>query len=276
MTLARQVQLGPCRVCIETDSRDVYEQLRYLDHDAVQSVPAITKLDLGAWREDHSFQLVRQGRLIGRVSQPEDVLDHFYAIAYRDAFAAMAAGTLLLHGVTVARRGRRALLVGQPHAGKSTLAARLLIDGFEVSGDEYAVLADERLAAFPRRFHLKAGSLALLPQLTRIVPSLPFFDTSSGRIVALGPTDLGRPWVLDPGPVDAIVVLEANHGGPSTLSGLPQHELVRLLMMQTFTPDPAPRGWITSLSQLVGSATCSRMAVGDLDTAVIAVEALLS
>ena len=275
MTLARQVQLGPCRVFIETDSRDVHEQLRYLDHDAVQPVPATTKLELGAWEEDRSFRLVRDGRPMGRVSRPEDVLDHFYAIAYRDAFAAMAAGTLLLHGVTVTRRGRRALLVGQQHAGKSTLAARLLIDGFEVSGDEYAVLADERLAAFPRRFHLKSRSLALLPQLAQIVPNLPFFDTRSDRIVALGPTDLGLPWVLDPGPVDVIVVLEANHGGPSTLSCLPQYELVRVLMTQTFTPDPHPRGWIASLSHLVGSATCGRMAVGDLNTAVVAVETLL-
>ena len=210
-----------------------------------------------------------------RVASAAEALDHLYTVAYRHAFTTLPESALLLHGATISFESRRALLVGPPRAGKTTLATRFLLDGVEASGDEYAVLDGSQLSAFPRRFHLKEGTLRMLPALRPLLPDLPSIQTPSGRVVALQPTDLGLPWVLDPAPVDLILLLEPDHGGQTMIGEITAHELVHALMRQTFVPAGRTDRWIASLSELANGADFSRLIVGDLENAVLAIKGLL-
>lgn len=275
MILARDIQLGPCQVHIETDSPEVHEQLAYMDQEAIQSEAPVRTLELAAWIEEGGYRLVEDGREHGSASCARDVLEEFYSIGYREAFAALPAKCVRLHAVTVSLKGRRALLLGSRHSGKTTLAVRLLCEGLDVSGDEYAIAGEDGLCAFPRRFHIKDDSLTLLPELAPVVDDLPYVGTGRGRVVALSPTDLGMPWVLQPARVDAVVTLDRNHGGPSSLKSFPQYELLHRLMTQTYTPAISDGGWIAKVCDLVSTASCWRLELGDLESAVFAVRGLL-
>ncbi len=275
MNLVRTVQLGPCLVRIETDDQEVHRQLRYLDHRASQSYEPSNQLSLSARSEQGGFVLMADGENLGRVVSAAEALDRFYTLAYRHAFTTLPASALLLHGATVSFGSRRALLVGPPRAGKTTLATRFLLDGVAASGDEYAVLDRSELSAFPRRFHLKEGTLRMLPALRPLLPDLPSVQTPSGRVVALQPTDLGLPWVLDPAPVDLIVLLEPDHAGRTLIGEITAHELVHALMRQTIVPAGRNNRWIASLSELVGGADFCRLIVGDLENAMLVLKDLL-
>lgn len=71
----------------------------------------------------------------------------------------------VLHAAVVGRGGQAVLLLGPPGAGKSTLAAALVLDGWSLLSDELAGLdlAGELVHHFRRPVALSADSLARLP-----------------------------------------------------------------------------------------------------------------
>ena len=275
MKLVRTVQLGPCLVRIETDDQEVHRQLRYLDHCASQPFQPSNQLCLSARSTQGGFVLMADGEGLGLVASPAEALDRLYTLAYRHAFTTLPESALLLHGATISFGSGRALLVGPPRAGKTTLATRFLLDGVEASGDEYAVLDRSQVSAFPRCFHVKEGTLRMLPALRPLLPELPSVQTASGRVVALQPTDLGLPWVLEPAPLDLILLLEPDHAGPTMLGEITAHELVHALMRQTIVPAGRTDRWIASLSELVSGTDFNRLIVGDLENAVLVIKDLL-
>jgi hypothetical protein len=101
-------------------------------------------------------------------------LSLFELLKRRDRFA--------VHAGAVARDGRAILIAGPSGVGKTTLAVAAALDGFELLGDDMALLRHQRgedsigLAAFPDEIDLAAGTIdffgELEPALADVQPGL--------------------------------------------------------------------------------------------------------
>jgi hypothetical protein len=207
-------------------------------------------------------------RLVGLGAR--SAIEHLYGRVHAAAFDLLrSAGWLRLHGAVVDLDGGRVVIVGESGAGKSTLVTRLLFDGADVLGDEWALVRDGEVTSFARRIHLQAGSAAVIPELAERWGDLDGFVSRDGLDTrAIDPTSLGRPWRLDPAPLVAVVALGPRVDGPSRLTSMGDLDAVRMLLSQTFADDSSPhRGpLVRSVCEMVAGASCWTLEVGDLAT----------
>lgn len=166
-----------------------------------------------------------------------------------------------LHAGCVDLDGGRALVVGPARAGKSTLMARLLLDGADVSCDDLVLLRDAEVLPFPRRLRLRASSLPLLPEVAARVP-----DAETGA-VRLDPTDFGRAWRIVATPARTLFLLEPDHGGRSRLLPCSKIQAAELLMAQSNLPAGGARRWLREFQTVIAKASPYRLRCGDLGEA---------
>jgi hypothetical protein len=136
----------------------------------------------------------------------------------------------MVHGATFIVDGKRLLLVGDKGQGKSTLALHLLLGGHRIEGDEHLSVGEATVVVRPRTLRIKPGSLVLLnaPSLLRDAPSI---DTWDGiPVYAVDPSRFGQPWRIEEGPLDACIVIDANHGGRSICRPISADACFRALM----------------------------------------------
>jgi len=136
----------------------------------------------------------------------------------------------IVHGATFIIGGKRLLIIGDKGQGKSTLALHLLLRGHRIEGDEHLSVGDGTVVVRPRTLRIKPGSLALLnvPELLHGTPRIETWDGIP--IYALDPSRFGKPWRIEEGPLDACVVIEANHGGRSVSRPITADTCFRALM----------------------------------------------
>lgn len=214
---------------------------------------------------------------------PVRAVDTAYGHLHRVAFErAEAAGWIRVHGAVADLPAGRVVIVGAPGTGKSTLAAQLLLSGADVSGDEWLLARDGTVLAFPRRFHLDSTALDVLPGLASLwsaLATMPSHDAAAGNGLrrAIDPLDLGRPWVIGPRPVTALLFLARRHHGANVIERQSSLAAVEQLLAQMFDPDTvsAPandeaharltRGDVVrETCTLVNAAPCLTIAVNDL------------
>lgn len=111
-----------------------------------------------------SHRLFRDGELILETEH----YPFFLASLDAELFGALmshARHHFLIHAGAVARQGSAAIFPGTHGAGKTTLVAYLVENGFEFFSDEVAALSYQTtsLEPFPRPLNIKAGSVGLLP-----------------------------------------------------------------------------------------------------------------
>ncbi|MDR3466123.1 MAG: hypothetical protein P4M07_09280 [Xanthobacteraceae bacterium] len=159
------------------------------------------------------------------------------------------------------------LLVGEKEAGKTTTAMHLLLEGFEMVGDELVLLRHGEAITFPRPFYLRHGALALLP---------PFGDTSTapfvnsdvgGKLIAVDPQKLGRRWRIRPAPVRAMVFLEPNHGGTTSFKACSKVEMVQRVLTQASPPSSGRADWVSDFCSTINQAETVIARMGDLHSA---------
>lgn len=191
------------------------------------------------------------------------------------SFAALT-GYTKVHAGCAAFGGRRLLAVGAAGSGKTTLMARLLWEGFAVHGDEMVLLRDGRSIAYPRRLGIRAPTLELIPQIGALAGALaPAAESHGDKVLMLDPHDIGLPWRIEPGPVDAVFHLEANHGRATEIRACARHLMVQRVLPQSEAPAGGPSRWIADVCGIIARADCYTLAVGDLDAAVRAVRQAL-
>lgn len=121
---------------------------------------------------------------------------------------------ILLHAAGVHLGGRRVLIIGASGRGKSTLAAHLLAAGHRVWGDDLVRFSPGRTSfgAVPRSFKLDAKALSdifLLASLCALSTAGTFRGPGCWYV---SPAAVRTDWAADPGPVDAVVLLERPEG----------------------------------------------------------------
>ncbi len=151
--------------------------------------------------------LARIGSYVGQPAHwqtVEEAADVVHVRAHRRAFElASLSGWARVHAATIDLDDARVLVVGPSGAGKTTLAARLLLDGADVQGDESVLVRRGESLAVPRALHLKPGSDHILPELAELLPTMPVLN----GVTVLDPARIGRPIVLRLAPVTHVVML---------------------------------------------------------------------
>jgi hypothetical protein len=267
VTLVRSVRLLACQFEILLDSPLLAGWLDGRLPDAEQDFPVSVRASLTIREAENGYEIQVDGDSPQRAGGLGDAGEAVLALLNRHALAALA-GFTKVHAGCAGWRGRRFLVVGAPRTGKSTLIARFLCEGASVEGDELVVLREAWATAYPRRLGLRAGSLALMPQLAAARPEM-------GGGLHLSPSALGRPWRIAPGPVDAVFVLEPNHGRPTRVEPCPRYLMVQRMMAQSEAPHGGGQQWIQEISATVDRACCHTLYVGQLDGAVAAVQEAL-
>ena len=260
-------QLLARRIEIATDNAAVLAALRYLAHDAVQDVAPFGQVGFRVVERDQGFQVFEDGAEIGAGLDPEGVMTLIYTHAHDAAFASLPPH-LRLHAGCAQVDGRRILVVGRKRAGKTTLMLRLALDGVEVQGDEMVVVAANGLSMpFPRRFHVRAKTFALLPELNGREADFPSATLPTGkRVYAIAPTELGMRWRVPWSNIDCIVFLKNNHGGETALRKIGTEDALRRLHRQTAFPERSV-AWLSELLGVVKQATNYVLINGDPNVA---------
>ena len=223
------------------------------------------------------WELLEEGDLVDRFERYDDLLFVLYQRVYGRLMDHLdLGGWLSLHAALVTVGRRRVLLVGDKGAGKTTLALRLLVDGFDVEGDEMVVTRDGLAIALPRRFHVEPGTGDLVPQAADALAEAPRATLGDGtRIIGLDPVALGRPTHTRLAPVDGAVLLRANHGAGSIIEPIATADLVARCIAHARPGGDSRSQLFATLAALLGQVEGYEMAVGPLDDAVAVLEKVL-
>jgi len=182
-----------------------------------------------------------------------------------------------IHAASGSFGGKRFLLVGDKGAGKTTLIARLLLEGAAGYGDETVLLQEGDVMPFPRKFHLKEGTLPLLPQLAPICDKLTSYPAYyGGRFFFFDPTDAGFAWQITKGKVDTLFYLEPVHGEQSEIERCPDWLMVQKLLLQSSDFANNPEAQIGELCHLVDRSDNFIIHLGELDSAVMLIKDVLA
>ncbi|MGN6100205.1 MAG: hypothetical protein ACTHOR_03580 [Devosia sp.] len=174
----------------------------------------------------------------------------------------------IIHGATLLVEGRRFLLVGDKGRGKSTLAVYLLTRGHGVEGDEHLAIGEETVVARPRTLRIKAGTFGMIPGLPAAARATPSVETWDGiRVHAVDPSVFGRPWRIAEAPLDAIILIEPNHGGRSVATPVAADVGFGGLMANGHFGDRNVLPMVARLRTLSVRTRAYRLRLGDLETA---------
>ncbi len=261
---------------MRTDCKHAAGQLNFVAQDARQDFPVSHKL---------VYHISRQGQqyLIFKDGEPCETGLDLGNLAYRlqwhihgQVFDVIGECTRI-HAGCGEYKGTRFLVVGDSGVGKTTLMTRLLYEGFRVDGDELVIIRDGKVIPFPRRFHIKSGSLTLLPQIRPFIDDIPCIEDGNGlKIYAFSPSEGGFDWSIEKQKVDLLLFLESNHGGPAFAEKCPKYLMVRKVMPMTFMSTSRDHLKIGELCRVIDRAACFRLHMGSLDSAVVGIRKILT
>ncbi len=261
-----QIRLLSCVFEIETNAPAVRDAFDALALRAVQEVPIHHRETRSVTWTGDAFRMEGDGTEDFELDVT-NVVDSLYRRLHDHAVALLAD-----HGFVAAACGwseaEHFLVLGATGAGKTTLAVRLMLDGFAFSGDAWALLRDRQAIAWPQNFILGEDSVPLLPQLAdierfRAIAAQP----RAGYRVSLDPVELGRPWRIAAAPVGAIFDLEPNFGARTVIRPCGKVEMVRRVMARSLAPAVRHDTWLADLCAMVDRAATYVVELGDLDSA---------
>lgn len=270
LSFAWSVSLLACRVDITADCERVAAWLDPMLQQASQDYPISRVHRFAIRREAERYRIEEDGAARAIESTPESAGYAVFARIHVLALAALPEFTKV-HAGCANWEGRRVLAVGPPHAGKTTLMTRLIYEGFSVQGDELVLLGDGLALPYPRRFGVRAPTVALIPQLADMGRP----GSGGSAPIVIDPAQLGFDWRIEAAPVDAVLYLEPNHGGPTRLEPCPKYLMAQRIMSQSSGPEAGKRQWIRDVCAMLARASSHVLRLGDLDTAVVAVKEAL-
>ena len=183
---------------------------------------------------------------------------------------------LILHAAVVARGDRAIVLPGEPGSGKSTLCAALIQRGWRLLSDELTLLSpDLGITPLPRPVALKNESIAVIRDFApEAVLGPAFEDTAKGTVAHLKPpADSVRRAGERARPV-AVVAPRFEAGSGARLERRPRSETLMELVANCFNFSVWGTRGFELLGELVDRCDCHRLAYGDLEQALAALEPL--
>jgi HprK-related kinase A len=185
---------------------------------------------------------------------------------------------LILHAATIEKGGRAAILPGPPGAGKSTLTAFLIYNGWRLLSDELTLLSldDGRVTPLARPVSLKNRAIDVIShRLPAARVSARCTDTAKGTIALVGvpPDSVARSaetalpaWVVFP---------QFRAGSGSQLRPRSKARTLIDIGHNAFNYSVHGKQSFVLLSQLIDSCDCYDFRYSDLDQALTAFDALV-
>jgi HprK-related kinase A len=186
---------------------------------------------------------------------------------------------LLLHSAVVERGGRALLLPGRPGAGKSTLAAGLVLRGWRLLSDEVAIVppGTTDVVPAPRPVGLKDGSIDVVRRFDGgavLGPSTP--GTRKGTVAHMRPPDDSVARGIEPACPAWIVFPRFASGAPVELSPVSRPEAFLRVAHQSFNYSVLGTVGFETLAAVFDRCSCHMLRYGDLGEAVRALDALVA
>lgn len=260
---------------LRASDQEVFDAIRYLD--CTPDISDTTQPEVAIAIEgsrDH-YWITEDGALIGEVGTAKAVVEALHVHLFRRSIEERPQ-TALLHAACLRRGDRRLLVVGSKGAGKTTLALRLIAAGYDIEGDEHVFIEDSIVIARPRGCRVKAAALPLLGEMTKVVAQAPSYtDEKLGTIFNVDPRMLGGTWRIDRGRADAVIVLQPNHGGLSSIRSLPPMAVVQSLMPEAGLRETGRGAAIAAIAAMVGRAKGFQLLLGDHPGALRCIESAL-
>jgi len=264
----RRFQLLALSVRIATDCPILDGKLEYLAQDACQDYDMTGEIHLHALRQADGYRICEAGTEPRTEADSTMALGRLHFRSYQRAYEMLPRSGLFLHAACGSYEGRRFLLLGESGAGKTTLITRLLGLGALAEGDELALLEGAGVSALPRRFHIKSTGIDHFPWLGNQLHRLPRHDNGDGTsIYAFAPSDWGFPWHIRNAGIDAVLILDPNHGGQSRIREIPHHQMIQYAIAHLRPLDQSQRSWLPALCRHFDRAFCGRLVLGSLDSA---------
>ena len=184
---------------------------------------------------------------------------------------------LLLHAATAERGGRAILMTGMSGAGKATLAALLMAQGWRLMGDEFALIAPATglVHAFPRLVSLKNEAIGVVEAAVpdgRFGPRLE--GTPKGAIRHLVPDARAVAAMAEPA-APALILFPSFGFDRAERMVMPSETFVRLTQASTNYTKLGERGF-DALTGLVRAVPARAIDYPDAATALAMIETLWS
>lgn len=211
-----------------------------------------------------------------------DGLRPFTPLAAGEAFAFLEWGLnwcvtgychtmLTIHAAVLERDGRVLIMPAPPGAGKSTLCAALLLNGWRLLSDEMALLDPRSGLIFPspRPVSLKNASIEIIRKLA---PNATFgpvaHDTMKGTVAHLRVPSKSLERATEPGAPAWVIFPIYVVGAPARLEPRPKAESFMQLAENCFNQNVHGRVGFNALSDLVSHCGCYDFSYGRLEEAI--------
>jgi hypothetical protein len=227
-----------------------------------------------AQNEAGLFTLSLDGNLLGETATPGGLVHSTLWEVHKQAVASVRR-LVAVHAGAVAWRGRGVVLPGATGSGKTTLVAGLIRAGFSYLSDEAALVDPRsgRLQPFPKSLTLRPESVRLLPEvMQKLAPELAWTTRLRYHLSA---DALRHDAIGGPCAVRYVITPTYVPGSHLRLEPVSRAETLITLSRNAFNMDLFGRTGVGVLADVVRGAACFLMQVGDLDTAVRAVSALV-
>ncbi len=186
-----------------------------------------------------------------------------------------SSGHLLVHAAGATSGGAAVVLPGEMNAGKTTLVAGLVLDGFKFLTDELVALNTSTglIDPYPRPLNIGRGSWEALSSLRPADRDEE--DPLPVLVWHVDPTSIRPDAVAQAAPLGWVIAPRFERGSPARLDPLSRPEAVELLHRHAFNRHRVGSTGIRALVGAVGRARCARLTSGDLAGAVASVRHFL-
>jgi len=275
LILTERLRVLACEFEIRSNSPDFVARLNYVAQRAEQDVPLEDRCTIEVMWTGEEYRIGDGSGEVDLELSAQIALQVLYERMHRRALSCLR-DHIRIHAASGMTKRGVFLIVGPKRAGKTTLALRLLAEGYDITGDELVLLRDGQAVAFPRKFYVREGSLPLLPNVNALRASAPFVaNPIEGRLIAVDPTCFDLPWRISAAPIAAILFIEPNHGARTTIVPCRKVDMVRRVVAECSPPASGRPGWMGDLCRAVDQAETVTIRLGELDSAVLAIAQIL-
>jgi hypothetical protein len=178
---------------------------------------------------------------------------------------------LLVHAAGATIGGQAVALPGEMNAGKTTLVAGLVLDGFQFLTDELVALnvSTGLIDPYPRPLNIGHGSWEALAPLR---PADRDHQDPIPRLVwHVEPTSIRPDAVAQTAALRWVIAPRFEPGAPTRLEPLSRPDAIQLLHRHSFNGQRVGSAGIRALVTAVSAARCARLINSDLASAVTSV-----
>jgi hypothetical protein len=182
---------------------------------------------------------------------------------------------LMFHAAAAAKDDRVVILPAPTGSGKTTLVAELVRAGMDYLSDEVVAIDPESglVHPVPKSLTLKAGSWPLFPALSN--PSSRDGTDDLGTPRHIDPRQLREDSISGPAMPSLVVFPRYAPGAPTRLRGLTPDESLVSLAENSFNLAPHGKRGLRVLCQIVETAPCLELVMGELGAACELIAGLL-